>query len=42
MVQQKAKACIAELIAIALQVVATELIDDDHHDEFGMAIVGGG
>ena len=41
-VEEEAEAGVAELVAIALQVVAAELVDHDHHDQLGMAVVGRG
>ena len=42
MVHQQAKAGVAELGAIPLQIVATELVNDNDDDEFGMGVVGRG
>ena len=41
-IQKKAEAGIAELVAIALQIVTAELVDHDHDHEFGMAVIGRG
>ena len=40
-VEEEAEAAITELIAIALQIVAAKLIDHDHDNQLGMAIVRG-
>ena len=41
-VEEKAESAFAELVAVALQIVAAKLVDDDHHDQLGMGVVGGG
>ena len=41
-IEEEAEAGVAELIAVALQVVAAKLVDHDHHDQLGMAVVGRG
>ena len=42
MVEEKAEAGVAELVAVTLQVVAAELVDDDDYYQLGMRIVGRG
>ena len=41
-VEEQAESAFAELGAVALQIVAAELIDDDHDDQLGMGVVGRG
>ena len=41
MIDQKTKSGVPELVAIALEVVAAELIDHNHDDELGVTVVGG-
>src|SRR5437870_9967397 len=39
-IKKEAESALAELVAIAFQIVATELIDYDNDDQLGAAIVG--
>ena len=41
-VEEEAEAGVAELVAVAFQVVAAELVDDDDYHQLGMGIVGRG
>ena len=41
-VEKEAEAGVAELVAVALEIIAAELVDDDHHDQLGMPVVSGG
>jgi LmbE family N-acetylglucosaminyl deacetylase len=41
-IEEKTESAFAELIAVALQIVAAKLVDHDHHDQLGMGVVGGG
>ena len=41
-IEEKAEAGVAELVAVTLQVVAAELVDDDDDYQLGMCIVGRG
>ena len=40
MIEKEAETALAKLIAITVQIVAPELIDDDDQDELGMTVVG--
>ena len=40
MIEKEAETAFAKLIAITVQIVAPELIDDNHKDELGMTVVG--
>ena len=42
MIEEEAETTVAELLAVALQIVAAELVDHNDHDQFGMGVVGGG
>ena len=42
MVEQEAEAGVAELVAVTLQVVAAKLVDHDHDDQLGAAVIGRG
>jgi len=42
MVEQEAEARVSELIAVALQVIAPELVNHDHYNQLGMPIVSRG
>ena len=42
MVEKEAEAGVSELVAVALQIVAAKLVDHDHHNQLGMAVVSGG
>src|SRR4029077_6521467 len=42
MVEEEAEAGVAELVAVALEVVGAELVDDDDYHQFRAGIVGGG
>jgi hypothetical protein len=39
-IEEKTKSGVAELIAIAFEIVSAELIDHDHDYQLGMAVVG--
>jgi len=41
-VEQEAETGVAELIAIALQIVAAELVNHDHNDQLRMPVVSRG
>ena len=41
MIKKQAKAIFDELVTIALQVVAPELVNDNHHDQLRPRIIGG-
>ena len=41
-IEKNAEPGIPELVAIALEVIAAKLVDDDDHDELGMAVVSRG
>ncbi len=40
MIEQESKSGVAELVAVALEIVAAELVDDDDDDELGVTVVG--
>ena len=40
-IQQEPEPSFPELVVIAFDIIATELIDDDYDDELRMSIVGG-
>src|SRR5580658_1308016 len=42
MVEEEAESAFAELIVVAFEIVAAKLVDDNHHDQLGMGVVGGG
>ncbi len=42
MIEEEAETSVAELLAVALQIVAAELVNHNNHDQFGMGVVGGG
>ena len=41
-VEELAESALAELVAIALQIVSAKLVDDNYHNQLGMGIVGRG
>jgi hypothetical protein len=41
MIEQKPKSGVTELVVVALEIVAAELIDDDDDHKLGMTVVGG-
>ena len=41
MVEKHTEAAGAELVGVALHVVAAELVDDDDHDQFGASVING-
>ena len=41
-VEEEAEAALAELRAVALEIVTAKLVDDDYDNQLGMAVVGGG
>ena len=41
MVEQQAESAIAELVAIALQIIAAKLVDDNYDHQLGMGVVSG-
>src|ERR1700733_11133883 len=38
--EKQAESALAEFVVVALQIVTAKLIDDDHHDQLGMGVVG--
>ena len=42
MVEEKAESAFAELMTVSLQIVAPKLVNDNHHDQLGMGVVGRG
>ena len=41
MIEEEAKSGVAELVVIAFEIVAAELVNDDDDHQFGMTVVGG-
>ena len=41
-VEEKTESAFAELVAVAFQIVAAKLVDDNYHDQFGMGVVSRG
>ena len=42
MIEEQAESAVAELVAIALEIIAAKLVDHDDHNQLGMSVVGGG
>jgi hypothetical protein len=41
-VEEETESAVSELVAIALEIVAAKLVDDDYDDQLGVAVVSGG
>ena len=39
MVEEQAKTTFAELVTIAFQVIAAELVNHNYHDQLGMSVI---
>ena len=41
-IEEQAEPSVGKLVAIAFEIIGSELVDDDYDDQFGTGVVGGG